>query len=135
MRTSGISMYLIITVILVLWLDGFIDGKPKESANRLLLFLLFAGNAIMCRVISYQMDDAVHEILLIITITLPFKLYTFYLFRKFAAFLSEKKLLELSWLGMVSLIGRVIYLIVMGISFLLGYGTHVLLEKLWGSSV
>ncbi|MFF2887258.1 hypothetical protein [Paenibacillus sp. NPDC057967] len=133
MKTSGTIVYLFVTVILALWLDGYIDGKPRESANRFLFFTLFAGSTIMSRVIYGRMDGADHEILLVITASLPYMIYTFYLLRKFVAFLTRKTGQELGSLWNIFFIGRIIYAIVMGTAFLLGYATHVLLLEVWGN--
>ncbi|RJE90344.1 hypothetical protein D3P07_09085 [Paenibacillus sp. 1011MAR3C5] len=135
MKTNGTIVYLFTTVILALWLDGYIDGKPRESANRLLFFTLFAGSTIMSRIIYDRMDGGDHEILLVITASLPYMIYTFYLLRKFVAFLTRKTGQELGSIWNVLFVGRIFYAIVMGTAFLLGYGTHVLLLEVWGNPV
>lgn len=135
MKTSGVIVYLFVTVILVLWLDGYMDGKPRERANRLIFFTLFTGSTIMSRIVYDRMDGGDHEILLIITASLPYMLYIYYLVRKAVAFLTLKTEQELGQLWHAFFIGRIFYAIVMGSAFLLGYGTHILFEKIWGNPV
>ncbi|RJX37577.1 hypothetical protein D3P09_21610 [Paenibacillus pinisoli] len=133
MKTSGVIVYMFVTVILVLWLDDYMDDKPSERVNRLIFFTLFTGSTIMSRIVYGRMDSGDHEILLVITASLPYMLYIFFLFRKLTSKLTIKSAVGISSLFNGFLFQRIAYLLVMGSAFLLGYGTHILLEKIWGN--
>jgi len=125
--SEGALVFLLISTIYMLLNDLYIKGRNKELMYRFMIFLILAINVIISRWFYHNLKFDDHEILFITISSLPYMIFSPYLFRKFISAVTNATSDEVTWVENGFIVNRVFYLGIALFSGALGYGTHLLI--------
>lgn len=108
-------------------MDYMIKGKRNEAKYRIMTLIIFVCNLVVSQIILHKQNIMVEEVFIFIISSLPYLVYSPVLLRSFIRFSTNASETDIKWLEEGTIINRIFYIGVFGLSAIPGFIIYQLL--------
>lgn len=134
MGKGTLFLYFNILSMYIIFMDRYIRDQTFEARQRFYMFLVFALNAIMSRVFSIVHTAGNQDLFFTIIASFPYMIYLIYFMRELLTRIINTDQDVVTEIEEGFVINKFYFAVIFLFSGLLGYVTHLMLNKLFGNS-